>query len=112
MEDNSPTSIADINNLKRVLCLETRLMRGPNHVPYEERLRQLNLFSLESRRLQTDLILAFKAFKGEVDFNPSEFFLHPPKPGLRGPRSSALSVVKIPEQVVGFYCHVTFSALL
>ncbi len=30
------------------------------HVPYEERPRQLNLFYLERRYLQTDLILVFK----------------------------------------------------
>ncbi len=53
-------------------------------MPYEERLRQLNLFSLERRRPRADLILAFKIFKGEVDLNPSEFFLRPPQAGLRG----------------------------
>ncbi len=58
-------------------------MRGLRHVPYEERLRQLNLFSLERRRLQADLMLAFKVFKGEVDRNPSEFFLRQPRAGLR-----------------------------
>ncbi len=59
-------------------------MRGLRPVPYEERLRQLNLFPLERRRLRADLILAFKIFKGEVDLNPSEFFLRPPRAGLRG----------------------------
>ncbi len=57
-------------------------MRGLRYVPCEERLRQLNLFSLERRRLRADLIPAFKIFKGEVDLNPSDF--RPPRAGLRG----------------------------
>ncbi len=84
MEVNAPTLRADINQVERVQRLATRLARGLRHVPYEERLRQLNLFSLERRRLQADLTLAFKIFKGEVDFSPSEFFLRPPQAGLRG----------------------------
>ncbi len=81
---NAPTLRGDINQLERVQRLATRLVRGLRHVPYEERLRQLNLFSLERTRLRAALILAFKIFKGEVDLNPSEFILRPPRAGLRG----------------------------
>ncbi len=84
MEANAPTLRADINQLQRIQRLATRLVRGFRHVPYEERLCKFNLFSLERRRLRADLILAFKIFKGEVDLNPSEFFLRPPRAGLRG----------------------------
>ncbi len=43
MEANAPTLRADINQLERVQRLATRLMGGLRHLPYEERLRQLNL---------------------------------------------------------------------
>ncbi len=49
---------------------------------YEERLRQLNLFSLE--RLIADLILAFKIFKGEVDLNPLNSSSAHPEPVYEG----------------------------
>ncbi len=84
MEANAPTLRADINQLERVQRLAPRLVRGLRHVPYEERLRQLNLFSLERRCLRADLIMGFKIVKGEVDLNPSDFFLRPPRAGLRG----------------------------
>ncbi len=84
MEANAPTLRADINQLERNQRLATRLVRGLRYEPYKGNLRQLNLFSLERRCLRADLILAFKIFKGEVDLNPSEFFLRPNRAGLRG----------------------------
>ncbi len=53
--------------MERIQRLATRMVEGMRELPYEDRLRRLNIFSLERRRLRRDLILAYNIFHGRLD---------------------------------------------
>ena len=66
--------IGDTTLVERIQRRWTREMDGIGHLPYDERLRALDLYSVRGRLLRADLLLVWKMFHGECALNPREFF--------------------------------------
>ncbi len=70
--------------MERIQCLATRMVKGMRELPYKDRLRLLNIFSLERRRLRGDLILAYYIFHGRYDLPQAGVHEAPLERGLQG----------------------------
>jgi len=61
----------------------TKWLHKFSALPYTERLKRLNLLSLELRRLHADLICCYKILFGLTDLQASKFFVKAPLPTTR-----------------------------
>ena len=80
----NPYYIKDIELIERVQHRFTRLFPEFRSLPYDDRLRQLGLWSLQERRNRTDLIELFKMVKGFSAVPLNDFFCRSENTATRG----------------------------
>ncbi|PKU48616.1 hypothetical protein llap_1068 [Limosa lapponica baueri] len=71
----SPQHKKEMDLLEWIQRRAMKMIRDLEHISYKDRLRQLRFFSLEKRRLQGDLIVAFQYLKGHYRRDREVFFI-------------------------------------
>ena len=76
--------VQDLKLLESVQRRWTKRISGMQSLSYGDRLRALNLYSVQGRLLRADLIQCWKIFHGKSIINPDDLFLQPPQSRTRG----------------------------
>ncbi|PKU47049.1 hypothetical protein llap_2655 [Limosa lapponica baueri] len=71
---SAPQFKRDRELLVRVQHSTTKMIKGLEHLLYEERFKELGLFSLEKRRLNGDLVYVYKYLKGGLKDDGAALF--------------------------------------
>ena len=69
-----PYLIKDIEELENAQCRATKLVQSIEHLSYEERMKELDLFSLKHRRQRGDMIMVYKILHGFIKIDMSDLF--------------------------------------
>ena len=70
----SPYLQQDADELERVQRRATKLIPALEYLTYEERLKELNLYSLQDRRTRGDLILMYRIMSGDMRIDRNQLF--------------------------------------
>ena len=82
----SPFTVKDIEAIESVQRRFTKRLPGLSCFTYHERLKRINIPSLELRRLYFDLIWCYKILFKHVDLKFDDFFEWALHPGTIGPQ--------------------------
>ena len=70
----SPNLVKDISRLERVQARATKLIPNIRHKSYSERIKELNLMTLEQRRERIDMIQTYKIINNIDNVSVSDYF--------------------------------------
>lgn len=73
-----PVYCGDQDRVERVQRRATKLVATMKHLPYEERLKKLNLPSMYHRRLRGDMITVYQICTGKIRIDPKKLFAPSP----------------------------------
>ena len=70
----SPHLIKDQNKLEQIQRRATKLVKSLKELSYEQRLKELNLYSLEDRRIRGELIIMYRIMNKDIGIAYTDLF--------------------------------------